>query len=54
MLVNYAELLPVDEIINVTGVKGKTAFAAKIDDLPLMAPVDCMHCVLLGVFPELF
>ena len=53
MLVNYAELLPVDENINVAGVKGKSAFASMIDDLPLTAPVDYMHCVLLGVFPEL-
>ena len=53
MLVNYAELLPVDENINVAGVKGKSAFASMIDDLPLKAPVDYMHCVLLGVFPEL-
>ena len=53
MRVNYAELLPVDENINVAGVKGKSAFASMIDDLPLTAPVEYMHCVSLGVFPEL-
>ena len=53
MLVNYAELLPVDENINVAGVKGKSAFASMIDNLPLTTSVNYMHCVLLGVFLEL-
>ena len=53
MLVNYAELLPVDGVINVAGVKGKSAFASMSDDLPLTAPVDYMHCFSMGVFPEI-
>ena len=52
VFVECAQLLPVDEVVNVAGVKGKSAFVALIDGLPLTAPVDYMHCVLLGVFPE--
>ena len=52
VFVKYAELVPVDELINVAGVKGKSAFSSVIDNLPLAAPIDYMHCVLLGVFPE--
>ena len=40
------------KITNVVGVKGLSAFSALIDGLPLAAPIDYMHCVLLGVFPE--
>ena len=52
VFVKYAELVPVDELINVAGVKGKSAFSSVINNLPLAAPIDYMHCVLLGVFPE--
>ena len=40
------------ETKNVVGVKGRSAFARLVDGLPLTAPIDYMHCVLLGVFPE--
>ena len=50
VFVKYAELVPVDELINVAGVKGKSAFSSVINNLPLAAPIDYMHCVLLGVF----
>ena len=33
--------------------KGRSAFSDIVCGLPLTAPVDYMHCVLLGVFPEL-
>ena len=52
VFVKYAELVPVDELINVAGVNGKSAFSSVINNLPLAAPIDYMHCVLLGVFPE--
>ena len=52
VFVKYAELIPVDELINVAGVKGKVSFSSVINNLPLAAPIDYMHCVLLGVFPE--
>ena len=53
MYVEYAETLGEKSVFNVVGVKGKSAFADIIPGLPLTAPVDYMHCVLLGVFPEL-
>ena len=52
VFINYAECLPVNRIVNVVGVKGRSAFAGIIDNLHLTAPTDYMHCVLLGVFPE--
>ena len=52
MFVKYAELLPVDKVVNVVGVKGKSAFADLINGLPITAPIDYMHCVLIGIFPE--
>ena len=48
---NLAEVLSVDQSTKVVGVKGKSAFSNLIDGLPLTAPIDYMHCVLLGVFP---
>ena len=51
--VECAETIGVNELVNVIGVKGKNAFSGLIEGLPLSAPVDYMHCVLLGVFPEL-
>ena len=51
--VNLAETLSVKRSANVVGVKGKSAFSKLIEGLPLAAPVDYMHCVLLGVLPEL-
>ena len=51
--VNMAEALSIVAKPNVVGVKGKSAFARIIDGLPLCAPIDYMHCVLLGVFPDL-
>ena len=52
IFVEFAQLLPVENLVNVVGVKGKSALAALIDGLPLTAPIDYMHCILLGVFPE--
>ena len=51
--VNIAEAVKSVEDINIVGVKGKSAFACLLSGLPLTAPVDYMHCVLSGVFPEL-
>ena len=50
--VQYADLLPVDTVINVAGVKGKSSFASTVPGLPFTAPVDYLHCLLLGVFPD--
>ena len=38
---------------SVAGVKGKSAFSCLLDNLPITAPIDYMHCVLLGVFPDI-
>ena len=51
--VHMAETLRICAKPNVVGVKGRSAFATIVDNLPLSAPIDYMHCVLLGVFPEL-
>ena len=51
--VHMAETLQICAKPNVVGVKGRSAFALIVDNLPLSAPIDYMHCVLLGVFPEL-
>ena len=51
--VNMAEAQNADELPNVVGVKGRSPFSEIIAGLPLTAPVDYMHCVLLGAFPEL-
>ena len=48
----FAESLSAEEVNNVVGVKGRSAFAGLIKNLPLTAPTDYMHCVLLGVVPE--
>ena len=37
---------------NVAGIKGRSAFSSIINGLPLAAPIDYMHCILLGVFPD--
>ena len=50
--VELAQSLPVTKLVNVAGVKGKSAFADLIEGLPITAPIDYMHCFLLGVFPE--
>ena len=52
LYVDCAETIGEDGPVNVVGVKGRSAFADIVDGLPLTAPVDYMHCVLLGVFPE--
>ena len=39
--------------INVAGVKGKRAFSNIVHGLSLTAPIDYMHCILLGVFPDI-
>ena len=51
--VKLADTLSVCKTPNVVGVKGRSEFSRVIDGLPLTAPVDYMHCVLIGVFPEL-
>ena len=51
--IHKAELLSSSGSQNVFGVKGRSAFSDIVCGLPLTAPVDYMHCVLLGVFPEL-
>ena len=51
--IDYAETLGLYELPNVVGVKGKSEFSVLIEGLPLTAPIDYMHCVLLGVFPDL-
>ena len=48
-----AKLTSVCGASSVFGVKGRSAFNDLVIGLPLTAPVDYMHCVLLGVFPEL-
>ena len=53
LYVYYAENLDAKKPLNVVGVKGQSAFADLADGLPLTAPIDYMHCVLLGVFQEL-
>ena len=53
MYVECAEILGCDQLINAVGVKGKSAFTELIDGLPLTAPTDYMHCLLIGVFPDL-
>ena len=50
--VSVAENLGTKKKPNVVGVKGKSAFAGLIRGLPMTAPIDYMHCVLLGVFPD--
>ena len=51
--VECAEIVGFEESVNVVGVKGSSAFSDIIEGLPLTAPVDYMHCVLIGVFPDL-
>ena len=48
--VRFADVLSFRHKPNVAGVKGKSAFANMIEGLPLSAPIDYMHCELLGVF----
>ena len=50
--VEFAQSLPVTKLVNVAGVKEKSAFADLIEGLPITATIDYMHCVLLGIFPE--
>ena len=42
-----------NKAVNMAGVKGKSPFSSLVKGLPLSAPVDYMHCVLLGVFSSL-
>ena len=51
--IQRAKLTSVGGPSSVFGVKGRSAFSDLVIGLPLTAPVDYMHCVLLGVFPEL-
>ena len=51
--IRSAELLSSSCQVNVYGVKNRSAVSDLVDNLTLAAPVDYMHCVLLGVFPEL-
>ena len=53
LYVYYAENFDAKKPLNVVGVNGRSAFADIVDGLPLRAPIDYMHCVLLGVFQEL-
>ena len=50
IFVVFAQLLPVENLTKLVGVKGKNAPEALIDGLPLTAPIDYKHCILLGVF----
>ena len=50
--ISTAETLRLKQVTNVVGVKGRSAFAILVDGLPLTAPVDYMHCILQGVFPD--
>ena len=50
--VDHAEFIGTENLFNVVGVKGKSAFASIVRNLPLSAPIDYMHCVLLGVLPD--
>ena len=50
---NLAQCSDSNTLYNVAGVKGRSPFSSLIEGLPLSAPIDYMHCVLLGVFPEL-
>ena len=47
------ETLGVNDVPNVVGVKGKSAFASIVDGLPLTAHIDYTHCILLDVFSDL-
>ena len=51
--IDLAETLRMNRVPNAVGVKGKSAFEDLIKGLPLSAPIDYMHCVLIGVFPDL-
>ena len=53
LYVSIAEAISTTKNLNVVGVRGRSAFASLIEGLPLTAPIDYMHCVLLGVFPDL-
>ena len=50
--VQKATFLKLSEKENNFGVKGTSAFSTLVSNLPLTAPNDYMHCVLIGVFPE--
>ena len=47
--IKLTEVFEADTLYNVVGVKGRSAFSSIIDGLPLTAPIDYMHCVLLDV-----
>ena len=51
--VEFAQSVLVTKLVNNAVVKGKSAFADFIKSLPIAATIDYMHCVLLGVFPEI-
>ena len=51
--VELAENFEAGKLVNVVGVKGRSPFSVLIEGLPLTAPVDYMHCVLIGVFNDL-
>ena len=42
-----------EENVNVVGVKGRSVFSSLVPGLPLTAPIDYMHCVLIGVYASL-
>ena len=45
----YLRLLQREGLSSFRGIKGPSALSQLIDNLPLLAPVDYMHQVLLGV-----
>ena len=51
--VEPAELRSATSSASCFGVKGQSAFRDVLSGLRLTAPIDHMHCILLGVFPEL-
>ena len=51
--VEAAELRSATSSASCFVVKGQSAFSDVVSGLPLTAPIDYMHCILLGVFPEL-
>ena len=51
--VEAAELRSATSSASSFGVKGQSAFIDVVSDLPLTAPIDYIHCILQGVFPEL-
>ena len=48
-----ADCLAVKRVTNVVGVKSRSAFSSNIEGLPVTATIDYMHCILIGVYPDL-